>query len=577
MKIFDWLDKNKKNKFFTGTVLFLVFALGIFLRTYHHQDWLLFQSDQSRDAMIISRALDQGAEELPLLGPQARGSNLFLGPIFYYFGYAFAEVFGDQRQMSPWIFAWPDLVFSLAAIPLFFFLVRKYFAFWLSTGLTLLFSTSIFLVSYGRFAWNPNSMPFFMLLLALGLLNASEKNNKKKNLWLALAIIALAVVTQLHFVAFFLAPVLFVVFIALNHKFFSRGVLFSLLILIPVFYLPVIIHEHKTNYKNSRALLETFNKKTTKDSEKHDLDEKALRALQETSRYGWLAVSGDQKTVTLQTKRRGGLKLEMSCNEKCQKFRPHSLVALLFLVFGLMLLLRERKKESMNRDKKNFLSLMIIWSIAFLAIITPISYQSSPRFYLAFAPVALVMLGLIVKYLLEKIKNCKVAVATVIVLFLLLAASNLFEIHKYFGELSMAHSAKELPGRRDIIMPGGKTVTLQQLEAIVDFAEKLDWKNGKQSFALVAENHYARSIFYLLDRHSSVSVECYFKKSDFDSDYHQNYLYVVNSNSKKHLSEETLKNYDIISKKPVGTLTVYQLQPKNLQINDTIHSKCYVF
>jgi hypothetical protein len=51
-------------------LLCIIIGIGIFLRTSHFSDWLLFEIDQTYDTRIVSRAVEGGIENLPLLGPR---------------------------------------------------------------------------------------------------------------------------------------------------------------------------------------------------------------------------------------------------------------------------------------------------------------------------------------------------------------------------------------------------------------------------------------------------------------------------------------------------------------------------
>jgi hypothetical protein len=87
------LKKLFKNKIFIS--LLIITLVGFGLRIYRHSDFLHFELDQSRDAMVISEAIEKGPGELPLLGPRAAGTMLRLGPAFYYFEYLSALIFGN--------------------------------------------------------------------------------------------------------------------------------------------------------------------------------------------------------------------------------------------------------------------------------------------------------------------------------------------------------------------------------------------------------------------------------------------------------------------------------------------------
>ena len=143
---------SKRTIFF---VLLAITALGFFLRAYHFSDWLHFELDQARDARIVDDGLRGDFFDLPLLGPKAGGTALRLPPGFYYLEYMSAVVFGG----TPYGIAAIVMILSTLSIPVFFFLVRRFFSVKLGLLLTLLFAGSEYFVMYGRFAWNPNLIP----------------------------------------------------------------------------------------------------------------------------------------------------------------------------------------------------------------------------------------------------------------------------------------------------------------------------------------------------------------------------------------------------------------------------------
>ncbi|MBP7060823.1 MAG: glycosyltransferase family 39 protein, partial [Candidatus Moranbacteria bacterium] len=183
--------------FLGGTIL-----LGIFLRTYAFRDWMIFNPDQARDALLVQDML--AGKVWPLLGPQAGNTYFSLGPIFYYFQYASAWLFGSSAERM----AYPDLLFSVLAIPLFFVFTRRFFTRPLSLVLTFLFTTSFFVVTYSRFAFNPNAIPFFTLLFFLALLQILDHAPRERFGWAALLGVAMGVGFQLHTILFIAMPFL---------------------------------------------------------------------------------------------------------------------------------------------------------------------------------------------------------------------------------------------------------------------------------------------------------------------------------------------------------------------------------
>lgn len=119
--------------------LALIISVGIFLRTYHFHDWLVFNPDQARDAAVVDNVLS-GQTSWIILGPEAGNSHFQLGPWFYHMQVISAKIFGS----APDTMAYPDLLFSVLAIPLFYIFLKKYFSTRMSLALTGLYSMSFF-------------------------------------------------------------------------------------------------------------------------------------------------------------------------------------------------------------------------------------------------------------------------------------------------------------------------------------------------------------------------------------------------------------------------------------------------
>jgi 4-amino-4-deoxy-L-arabinose transferase-like glycosyltransferase len=313
IKLFSDLAKNKKIIF----VFLLIFFLGIFLRVYHHRDWLLFHLDQSRDALIVSEAIENGPTHLPLHGPHASSTGLkekiYLGPIFYYFQYFFALVFG----YAPNILAWPDLFFSILSICLFYLFTRKYFSVPISLSLMLIFSCSFFLIIYGRFAWNPNATLFFMLLMLLSLANMAEKKTSRSLIWwFLLAAFSMSVLIQLHFITFFLAPFIFLLFLIWQRKVISLKLFLAGAVMICLISLPVIVNEHQSDWKNFGNLRSSILGKM-KGSDKKDIPgEKIIESVQKISFYGWAGISADEKLEPLKVYRKKSGMPALKCSDE---------------------------------------------------------------------------------------------------------------------------------------------------------------------------------------------------------------------------------------------------------------------
>ncbi len=563
---------KRKEKIIFLILLFFILGVGVFLRTFHHHDWLHFQLDQSRDATIISNAVRGGIDKLPLLGPQASGSDLKLGPIFYYFQYVTAKVFGDKSN----VMAWPDLFFAILSLPLFYFFIKNYFSKWISLGLLSIFTTSIFTVFYARFAWNPNSIPFFMLLIAISLLKVVEKKGENYFYWLYLSFFATAIVGQLHFVTFFLAPVVLVVFLVIiNPQINFKHYLFGVLIFCFV-YSPVIYFETRNDLQNSRAFISTFTQRTEIGDTGHNFFEKTFRIFQESSRFNLAIISSNQSTDIVSTKnKKGGMRFV--CDDACEKYLKQTIFACFVFALGILAFSYRVTREMKIKKRNPFLLLNFIWFVSFLFLLIPLSYKLSPRFFLAGVIPFLVMFGLLIELLLEKFSCNKVKIASV-TLFLFLFFLNLNANLKFFQiENDVKINENAIRDYREIIMPGGGGVTLEQLEELAIELKFDAEKNGGEKIYIAADNYYARSIFYILKYELEAKTDCYFKMSSYESDFNK-IVYYIKRGSSKQLSKDILENNSVEFEYRKGTLVVYKLRPKeNSSGKETDFKGCNIF
>ena len=227
----------------TTLVLLAILVLGGFLRTHHFTDWLHFELDQSRDARVVDHAVTGGPGELTLLGMKAGGTSLRLGPGFYYAEYLSALVFSETPSgMAAFI-----PILSVASIALLYLFARRLFGTLISLGLALLFSVSAFLVMYGRFAWNPNPIPFFSLLGFYALLRSVTPGSRHPGRWFVLSAFSIGFATHLHFLAFVALPAVAFVFLAIRRPRFSWKAWAGAVAAFLVFYIPVILNEVETN------------------------------------------------------------------------------------------------------------------------------------------------------------------------------------------------------------------------------------------------------------------------------------------------------------------------------------------
>ncbi len=163
-------------------------VLGAFLRFYR-LDNAMFQGDQGRDALIVSRIFTE--RDLVFIGPVTSIGNMYLGPFYYYF-------------MAPWLFlTYPSPIGPVIAVATLSVILLAC-TYWLGQELvgksaalvaTILLTFSTVMIDASRFSWNPNPAPLVGFLL----LYSTFKATRDPRFWIAAAICG-SILLQLHYV-----------------------------------------------------------------------------------------------------------------------------------------------------------------------------------------------------------------------------------------------------------------------------------------------------------------------------------------------------------------------------------------
>lgn len=546
----------RKNKFLI--ILLAIIFLGAFLRAYHFSDWLHFELDQSRDAKIIDLAMKEGPAALPLLGPKAAGSFLRLGPAFYYFKYLSALIFGNTPSGMATII----MIFGILAMPAFYFLSRRYFGRWLSLSLLVLFSTSLFLIMYSRFSWNPNTMPLFIILMMYFLLRAVDENEEqKKRGWsLMIAAFCLAVSTQLHFLAFVSVPVIVVLFLLVKRPRIRWMYWLGAIAIILFMNLPVFLNEAKTGGANFKEFKEVAMGKSNKNSDR-TLIEKIFKNYTENSLNHFLILSSQNTELPGLVQKNN---FDIKCDQSCRDNWFLGMISLVLFSIGIILLFKNLILEKEKR-KKDFLIMIFIWFLVSFVLFIPLAFDISPRFWLLVSALPFVFLGLTFDFII-KILPKKIAIGSILILVLVFCASNLYKTYLRFSELRNA-SSEAVKVSADRILKEKNRVTLEQQYMIIDYINSFYKQNGYPVY-LNSEPFYRRSFLFHLDRKNVPRDDLRNAVNDNKIYRNGNYflIYPTSANLDKEMNEYA-GTYNVIGKKEFGTLTVFQLYPKTETIN----------
>lgn len=158
---------------------------------------MTFLGDEGRDVLIVYNILHG---HFTLLGPTASVGGFFLGPIYYYFMTPFLWLF-NYNPVGPAVMV---ALFGIATVWLVYFVGSKFFNTTAGLIAAFLYAISPLVIAYSRSSWNPNPMPFFILLLLYFLYKGL---NEKKWKFILLSGILFGIAMQLHYLTIFVGVI----------------------------------------------------------------------------------------------------------------------------------------------------------------------------------------------------------------------------------------------------------------------------------------------------------------------------------------------------------------------------------
>lgn len=183
-------------------VLLLLIIIAAFLRFANITSLNFFTYDQSRDALFVKRMIVD--HEFRLLGTQTSLPGMYLPPFYYY---TIAVVLWLSRLNPVGIDIYSALI-GVLSVPLAYFVANKIFGRPAGIFCAGLFAVSPLVVELTRRAWNPNTLPFF-ILIAFYFFYKYFLQRKLKHFLLGFSFYGYCL--SLHFGAWTLIPLIFFV------------------------------------------------------------------------------------------------------------------------------------------------------------------------------------------------------------------------------------------------------------------------------------------------------------------------------------------------------------------------------
>lgn len=235
----------------------LLTFIGAILRLYNFRSTLMFLGDQARDADIV-RHFVKTLDPI-IVGPTTSVGKIQLGPFYYYFMAPFL-LLSNFDPIGP---ALAVAFIGIITIPILYSVSLKMFDRTTALIASILFTFSNVIIANTRFSWNPNPMPFVIILLIYFIYKVYQQKKYKS---LIGVFITFAIALQLHYMALMLSPALAILgFLVIkdlakkDQNFFQKYLLLGLLAFF-LFQVPLIIFDLMKGFLNTRGFLEFFQK-----------------------------------------------------------------------------------------------------------------------------------------------------------------------------------------------------------------------------------------------------------------------------------------------------------------------------
>ncbi len=401
-----------------------LFVLAVFFRTYNFHDWLHFGNDQARDAFLVENVVKNNAP-WPLLGSSMGNTGFLLGPAYYYFQIVSVKIFG----IGPDKLAYPDLFFNLLSIPLLYVFLKRYFDKKVALSLTGLYGISYYAIEYSRFAWNPNPIPFFVILFLISLWEFLLAKEKTRWIWIILLGISIGIGSQLHAILLLTmlgtAGVSFLFLMIKSRKTWSRWAVVAVLVVAA--NTGQIIHEQRTDYANTKVFLASFSDKSDNSGGSRFLRNTVLDIACTAQANSLISSSlGNKENCDFLYSKARNMKPNSALRLPSSKSARLGIFAsLCFSVFGYGMIVYMTWKEQ-EKTKKYFTGVVLLYSVMSFLVMLPIIDLAPMRYFIHMTFLPFVFIGLLIGYLKRNYPRKYLAIT--IALFAILIGTNLSSI-----------------------------------------------------------------------------------------------------------------------------------------------------
>lgn len=226
-------------------VLLIIIILGIYLRFFGLKSLLHFDIDEATHTEVIYNIFAN--RDIIAKGPPASSGTMLYHGAYYYYLFLPVAMLGSGDPMYLSIFT---IILSIASIPLLYFALKDSFGKRIALATTIIYTLSYSVILYSRWIWNPNTIPFF-LILAMFALNSLARNKK----WhLILFFFAIGSISQLHFGSMFLPLIILPLLPYLIKLKLGKKIWIGAIVALVIPWIPTIAYELKSGFEMLRGL-----------------------------------------------------------------------------------------------------------------------------------------------------------------------------------------------------------------------------------------------------------------------------------------------------------------------------------
>lgn len=239
-----------KNTKINLVILLVIVLLSGFLRFKNLAGLQHFTYDQARDALFIKRIIVD--HKFRLIGTQSSIPGLYTPPMYYYLMTPFLFIF----NLNPVGLDYATAFFGLLTVVLLYYLLTKLTGNrLLALSLTSLYGFQPSIIYQSRYAWNPNTVPFFVILAMVSLFKIIKGVKEFK--YYGLLFFCLGLIINLHYsgIVFFVSILFLLLFFfkRLNKRHFFGGIAIFCLELFPL-----ILFDLRHNFINTKGIINYF-------------------------------------------------------------------------------------------------------------------------------------------------------------------------------------------------------------------------------------------------------------------------------------------------------------------------------